>query len=427
MDPAVDSFLKTVLRSGLLTREQLQAALRGLPKPQRHDPQALADHLVAGGQLSRFQAHKLRNGTALGLVLGPFQVLSPIGRGGMGTVYLARDTRGNQVVALKVLPPKRAREEERLLARFQREMEMSRRVAHPNLAWTYDVGVQSGVYYIAMEYIPGKSLYRLVADDGPLPVRRAARLFAEVCAALEHAHGQGLVHRDLKPSNILITPNDHAKVLDLGLALVQGEVNADREVVGGVGYVVGSMDWIAPEQTLDASRVDARSDVYGLGCTLYYTLSGRPPFPGGTSLEKIQRQRTEQPPRLEQLNPAVPPSFADMVHKMMAKSPSQRFASAEAVRQQLLPWMPDDPVLPMDRVGDTGYQKAVNTLRVGEIPAELIEVIVIQSPEPSGQHAPMPAAVSAGGPSRDWVWLGAGLVGFWVLVVLAIGLVMLLR
>src|SRR5262249_29933104 len=145
--------------------------------------------------------NKLLQGTAMGLVLGPFHVLSPIGRGGMGTVYLARDSRSDQLLALKVLPPKRAREEPRILARFRREMEMCQRVAHPHLAWTYGVGFCQGVYYLAMEYIPGKSLFRIVADQGPLKVPRAARLFAEVASALEHTHQQGLIHRDLKPSN----------------------------------------------------------------------------------------------------------------------------------------------------------------------------------------------------------------------------------
>src|SRR5262249_19355740 len=176
----VETFLKTVLRSGLLSREELQEGLRGLPREQRTDPQAMADHLIKKGKLSRFQARKLLEGAPLGLVLGPFQILAPIGKGGMGTVYLARDTRSQMLLALKALPPKRAREEERVLARFRREMEMSQRVAHPHLAWTYEVGVCQGVYYIAMEYIPGKSLYRLVQDGGPLAVPRAARLFAEV-------------------------------------------------------------------------------------------------------------------------------------------------------------------------------------------------------------------------------------------------------
>src|SRR5262249_34920284 len=152
-------------------------ALRSLAKAKRQDPEAVANHLVTGGQLTRFQASKLLQGAAVGLRLGPFHVLAPIGKGGMGVVYLARDTRSRQFLPLKILSPTKAREEQRLLARFRREMELSQRVAHPHIAWAFDVGVCQGVYYIAMEYIPGMSLYRRVNDQGPFPVPRAARIF----------------------------------------------------------------------------------------------------------------------------------------------------------------------------------------------------------------------------------------------------------
>src|SRR5262249_39289467 len=218
---------------------------------RRDDPQALADHLVQTGKLTRFQAGKLLRGFWQGLVLGPFQLLAPVGKGGMGTVFLVRDKRSDQLVALKILPPRVAREEERMLARFRREMSLSQRIAHPHLCWTYEVGECRGVHYLAMEYIPGRTLSRLVSEDGPLPLQRAARLMAEVALALEHAHEEGIIHRDLKPSNIMITPRDHAKVLDLGLALEHGE-RGEATVVGGQGYIVGTMDYISPEQTYDA-------------------------------------------------------------------------------------------------------------------------------------------------------------------------------
>ncbi len=368
--PTVEGFLKTVLRSGLLDREALQEALRTMPLERRNEPDAVAEHLVTAGRLTRFQARKLLAGTALGLVLGPYHVLAPIARGGMGMVYLARDTRSGLLVALKVLSPKRAREEERLLARFRREMEMCQRVSHPHLAWTYEVGKWQGVYYIAMEYIPGRSLYRLVQDEGPLPVPRLARLLTEVCLALDHAHNQGLIHRDLKPSNIIVTPNDHAKVLDLGLALMEGEMTGQREVIGGEGYVVGTMDYIAPEQTADAARVDARCDVYALGCTIYFALTGRPPFPGGTTKEKIQRHRGEEPAPIPQLNAEVPPAFVGLVRRMMAKDPEQRLPSAAAVRHELLSWADKGTGLPLDRPEDPGYLRAVAIVEEKEPSAE---------------------------------------------------------
>src|SRR5204863_9512 len=185
-------------------------------------------------------------------------------------------------------------------------------------------GVCEGVHYLAMEYIPGKSLHRLVAEQGPLPPARAARLFVEVASALEHLHEQGLVHRDVKPANIMVTPHDHARLLDLGLALVRGEKGGPREVVGGVGYVVGTMDYIAPEQTADPTKVDGRADIYGLGATLYYALTGQLPFPGGSNKEKMQRQRDEKPKPIAELNRSVPPAFVAVVERMMLKDPARR-------------------------------------------------------------------------------------------------------
>jgi serine/threonine protein kinase len=360
--PTVEGFLKAVLKSGLLDRGQLQEALRDVPKEQRDDPQALAEHLVRKGKLSRFQAGKLLSGTGKGLLLGHYQVLAPIGRGGMSTVYLARDERNGELVALKLLTPSRWRNREQLLARFQREMELSRRVAHPHLAWTHESGFVLGVYYIAMEYIPGKNLSKIVAENGPLKVPRAARLMAEVASALEHAHNQGLVHRDLKPSNIMVTPNDHAKVLDLGLALIEGE-EAEQNVIGGQGYIVGSMDYIAPEQTTDATGVDGRADLYSLGCTLYFALCGQPPFPGGTSREKMRRHRQEQPRPLRELAPDVPVGFARLIERLMAKDPAQRPPSAVAVEEELRAWAAGDTVLPLDRHEDPWYLEAVSSLQ----------------------------------------------------------------
>lgn len=406
-----------------MTRDQLLENLRDVPLDQRQDPDAVATFLVDRGVLSRFQADKLQNGMALGLVLGPFHVQAPIGRGGMGTVYLARDSRSQLLVALKVLPPKRAREEKRILARFRREMEMCQRVAHPHLAWTYEVGVCQGVYYIALEYIPGKSLYRLVAEEGPMLASRAARLFAEVAAALDHAHHQGLIHRDLKPSNIMITPHDHAKVLDLGLALVQGEAPTDREIVGGAGYIVGTMDYIAPEQAENAAKVEPRSDIYGLGCSLYYALTGQPPFPGGTAVEKIRRHQEEEPRPIPELNPAVPPEFVGIVRKMMAKAREDRFASAAEVQDRLLAWASGDNMLPLDRQEDREFQEAVAALETAEAPSELInEVLPVAAEDAVEECTIAPVAAPAPAP---W-WLGYPfLIGAFVASLTLLGIVLL--
>jgi serine/threonine protein kinase len=427
---AVDDFLKTVLRSGLLNREQLQSALRAVPKQFRDDPQELAGQLVKLGKLSQFQVKKLFERAIVGLMLGPYQLRAPIGKGGMGAVFLARDTRSGVDLAVKVLPPKKAREEERYLTRFQREMELSRKVRHPHVALTFDVGVSQGVYYIAMEYIPGDSLHRVVKRDGPLSVARSAQLFTEVCAGLEHAHSQGLVHRDLKPSNIMVTPNNHAKILDLGLALMEGEVAEDVEVIGGQGYVVGSMDYIAPEQTEDATGVDARADIYSMGCSIYFVLTGRPPFPGGKNRDKINRHRHEEPEPLKRFNPAVPEGFAALIRKMMAKDPAKRFPSAFAAREELLAWAVGEPVLPLDQPSDKSYQDAVVRLETADSTPEVGELIVLQADVVPGQAGKVvepdgvPAGVEAVG-RLDYWWIVLGLLGFWLIIVLGLGLVAL--
>jgi serine/threonine protein kinase len=341
----LEDFVNAAVQSGLLTHDAVVAsrAVDGLDG--EFDASLLAERLVAAGALSRFQARQLLKGRTRGLVIGPFHVLAPLGRGGMSRVYLARDTRKQSLVALKVLPPAgRSRNDEpaedrpRRVARFLREMDLSQRMAHRHIARTYEVGVWHGVYYIAMEYLPGRTLRRTVAGDGPLAVDRAARLFAEIADALAHAHAHGVIHRDLKPSNIMVTPGGRGKVLDFGLALLHGEANLDPRIVGGQGYVVGTMDYIAPEQSHDPTRVCPRSDLYALGCSLYFALSGRTPFPGGSSLQKILRHRSEEPALLESVAPTVPPAFARLVRRLMAKRPEDRPSSAEDVRAELLSW-----------------------------------------------------------------------------------------
>ena len=362
--PPIDRFLEALRRSGLLPPARIAQLVAAAPTAVARDPDQLGEHLVQRGALTHFQVVKLKQGTFQGLVLGPYHILSPLGKGGMGTVYLARDTRkpegSGALVALKVLPPKRAREEDRLLARFLREMDLAQRVKHPHLTRTYEAGDVGGVHYIAMEYIRGVSLRRLVADYGPQTVARTARLFAEVADGLAHAHEMGLVHRDLKPSNIMVTPNGHAKVLDLGLALaVNEELPADKEIVGGQGYVVGTMDYNAPEQVDNPTGVDARADLYAMGCSIYCALTGQPPFPGGTSKDKMRRHRTEYPDPPSDFNPTVPVEFARVVQKRMEKSPARRYPTAQAARDALLVWAADDPETPMDVDPDLTPAEAV--------------------------------------------------------------------
>ncbi|MCI0680833.1 MAG: serine/threonine protein kinase [Gemmataceae bacterium] len=423
MASAADEFLKTVLRSGLLTKADLQTALANVPVAGLQDAQAIADQLVHLGLLTQFQVGKLLQGASFGLQLGPYRILTPIGKGGMGMVYLGLDMRSKQHVAVKVLSPIKKREGDRHVQRFRRELEIAKDLLHPHLVIAHDTGEEKDrdLHYLVMEYVPGQTLYRLVTTQGVLPVARTAHLFAEVASALEYAHSQGLIHRDLKPANVMVTPNDHAKVLDLGLAIVEGEAVESAEVIGGKGHVVGTFDYIAPEQTRDAAKVDARADIYSLGCTLYFALTGRPPFPAGTPLEKIQAHRRLEPEPIQKLNPTVPEGFAFLVRQFMAKQPEQRPPSMASVRALLLPWAASEADKPLDQAGDTAFQAAVAALETAPLPAGPVAESL-----DFGREFTLERDTRFAGDARYRLLL-AGVAGIWLLVALLVILIFVLR
>lgn len=394
-DPTLEAFLQTVRRSQLLTEDRLKSVLRGSPDSARTTARAFAEHLISIGEMTHYQCEKLLGGKYLGLVVGDYHILAPLGRGGMGTVYLAKSLANPAwppyplfpLVALKVLPPKKA-EETRTLLRFRREMELGKPLDHPNITRTLDAGEHHGVHFIAMEYVPGETLKQVISRHGTLAVGEAARIFAEVAAGLAHAHGKGLIHRDLKPSNIMVTPDGKAKLLDLGLALLVDEaLPEDPAIVGGEGYILGTMDYIAPEQTSDATNVGPRSDIYGLGCSIYHAVCGMPPFPGGTSKQKMQWHRTETAPPPQSINPTVPPEFAKLIERCMAKNPADRPNSAGVLRSLLLPWAAAGPTVDGTPHSDKEVVSVVDTRQLDpslwdEIPvAELVEIEGIPIPK----------------------------------------------
>ncbi|MFO0798744.1 MAG: serine/threonine-protein kinase [Gemmataceae bacterium] len=405
-DPA-DFFLVAV-RSGLVTAEDLAAVPRA-------DSRAAADLLVAAEKLTHFQAEKLLHGRWQGFFIGPYVILAPVGRGGMGAVYLARRRdRTGGLLALKVLSPKRAKAETRTLARFLREMQLGRHLEHPNVTRTFEAGEDDGTYFIAMEYVPGLTLRQLVEAGGPLSVPDAARVFADVAAGLAHAHARGLIHRDLKPANVMVTPEGRAKLLDLGLAIMVGERQLDdSKILGTKGYVLGTMDYIAPEQTTDPTAVGPAADLYALGCSLYFALAGLPPFPGGTSKQKIQWQRAEEPPPLAQFNPAVPAPLVALVRSLMAKNPADRPPSADAVRAVLTPWAGDAFSRPS---GDPGEHSTRETVAALDAPGSDPEL---------WDAEPIPD-VAVGAPElKPWVLVaaGCGVLAILVGLVVVVGLV----
>ncbi len=381
-EPPRETFLETLRRSELLSPERLES-LRQTLKPGL-DPKALAHQLVESGDLTRFQADKLLSGLS-GLIIGNYCILSPLGRGGMGVVYLARERRGasglvRPLIALKVLPPRKA-EIDRVRDRFLREMAIGKFIRpHPNVARPFDFGEQNGLLYIAMEYAPGRTVREIVQQDGALSPGDAARIFSEIADGLASLHGVGLIHRDLKPGNIIVTPGGTAKLIDFGFALhLDDELPRDPALVGGRGYILGSMDYIAPEQATDATDVSPRSDLYALGASLYYALSGCPPFPGGTALQKINWHRNDSPPPIRTLSPGLPVDLAAVVSKLMAKDPEERFASAAHVATILKQWATHFENTPTVKMTDE-HEKSTDDLWVEEKDLDDGSTLVVTRP-----------------------------------------------
>lgn len=264
-----------------------------------------------------------------------FLLREPIGSGGMGAVFLAEDTRLERIVALKVLPPAQARDPD-VVMRFYQEGRACARLDHENIAQVYTIGHDGRFHYIAFEFIAGKTLRQLVDERGSLSVAEAINYTLQIAAALVHAVSRGVVHRDIKPSNIIVTPQGRAKLVDMGLAR---HFERGRDASDGLTQshmTLGTFDYISPEQARDPRSVDVRSDLYSLGCTLFHVLTGRPPFPSGTVLQKLLQHQEEQPPDPRSLNPAIPQGLSTIVMRMMAKDPSRRPQTPEILVRDLL-------------------------------------------------------------------------------------------
>ena len=269
-------------------------------------------------------------------VLAGYEVLEEIGRGGMGIVYRARHRDSGQVVALKVIRKEKLGSAD-LVSRFRREAQASSRLQHPNLVQVFEADLAGQTPFLAIEFVPGLTLQKLVEDAGPLPVALACDFIRQVALGLEHADRMRLVHRDIKPSNIMVLapaglplpPRPLVKILDMGVArLFQAENDVPLTTLTRDGSVIGTPDYIAPEQLENPRGVDIRADIYSLGCTLYFLLTGQVPFPGGSLVQKLDRQRWHVAPAVGQLRPDIAPAVAAVVRKLMAKHPDDRYQNA---------------------------------------------------------------------------------------------------
>jgi serine/threonine protein kinase len=331
----LQTFRKSALASGLITAEELAAAEAAVAKSApAHEPsfERLADQLVASGKLNRWQVQQLRLGRSK-FNLGPYRILDSIGQGGMGQVFKAEHVVMGRIVAVKVLPRHRSTTE--AISNFHREIRAQALLDHANLVRALDAGHDGNVHFLVTEYVPGIDLRKYIRRHGKLSPQDAAWVISQAARGLHHAHTKGLIHRDVKPGNVLLTKEGQVKVSDLGLVSYfdeSGMLEANQ------AKIVGTADYVAPEQVHSPDKVSPASDVYALGCTFYYAVTGKVPFPGGTTRDKLKAHCEYQPLDPRRLNPELPPEVVDIMADMMAKTAAERIASAGIVADRLAPW-----------------------------------------------------------------------------------------
>ena len=369
-------------KSGLVDQAALDDVVRQLRRQHADElptnPIAIARALIKHKLLSKWQCQQILEGRYKGFTLGKYRLLDHLGQGGMGTVYLAEHLHMRRKVAVKVLPRSKV-DDASYLERFNREARAAAAVDHPNIVRAFDFDSEGDTYYLVMEFVAGRNLKELVDQIGPIDPETAADYIAQAAAGLEHAHAADLVHRDIKPANLLVDDSGRVKVLDLGLALVsQGE--STSVTLAHDERVLGTADYLSPEQALNSHDVDHRSDIYSLGCTLYFALVGHAPFPGGSIAQKIAQHQQAQPTDLLALNAEIPAGLAHICHRMMAKDPDDRYQTAREVAEQLEGWLTDiEPESPTDWHGlrlDTQNEPGrTATASAAERPSDLLTAI----------------------------------------------------
>lgn len=337
----VDTLIDLVRRSELVEKDQLSRALAELEqrrgKEACDDPEQVSRALLDGKLLTRWQCNKLLEGRSKGFFLGKYKLLDHLGAGGMSQVYLAEHIHMQRRAAIKVLPKHRVNDSS-YLARFYREARAVAALDHPNIVHAYDVDNEGDTHYLVMEFVQGLDLQQMVKRQGALGYESAADYIRQAAEGLAHAHRMGLIHRDIKPANLLVDTEGTVKVLDLGLARFADDSQASLTIAHDEN-VLGTADYLAPEQAVNSHSVDSRADIYSLGCTLYYILTAHPPFPDGTLPQRLMKHQTEEPASILKERPDAPGELLAICSKMMAKSPEKRYQTATEVSQALTAWL----------------------------------------------------------------------------------------
>ncbi|MEM6779592.1 MAG: serine/threonine-protein kinase [Planctomycetota bacterium] len=330
---AAKSVKKSSLRESLIRNKLISSSKyeKLIQKLGTEDEEVVAQAFIDDGTLTEYQAQQLLAGRSK-LTLGPYLITDFIGQGGMGRVFKAVHVVMGRQCAVKVLPIEKSTRESR--DSFRREIQTQAELDSPYLVRAFDAGVDGKVHYLVTEYVPGHDLRRLIRNNGALSMNDAALIISQAALGLQYAHDLGIVHRDVKPGNILVTPDGHAKVSDIGLASWTMRLDTDPRR----GKLVGTADYLSPEQIRDPMHVDASSDIYSLGCTLYYTVTGKVPFPGGDSKSKCKRHCEQTPYHPSRFSSELSEEFVDLIADMMEKDPTRRIQSAAEVAERLEPW-----------------------------------------------------------------------------------------
>jgi WD40 repeat protein/serine/threonine protein kinase len=350
-----DELLELMRKSGVVDPKHLDAYLQqlGVARPLPQNPKKFADQLVRDGILTYFYAQQFLRGKWRGFTIGKYKLIEQLGAGASSSVFLCEHLYMRRLVAVKVLPIA-GHNDDSTVARFEREARAAAALDHPNIVHAFDSDREKDLHFLVMEYVDGVSLQDIVRKHGALPVDRAAHYIRQASFGLQHIYQAGLVHRDIKPANLLLDRRGTIKILDLGLA----RFCQDDEDLLTHKYneksILGTLDFLAPEQAVDSHQVDIRADIYSLGATFYFLLTGRPPFEGKPITAKLWCHQAEEPSPIRDFAPEAPDALADIIAKMMAKDPDQRYADPLAVVDALASWtqvpIPPPPEKEMPRL-----------------------------------------------------------------------------
>jgi serine/threonine protein kinase len=431
----VEVFLDSIRKSSLLKPNELESFLDrfswdGSPSEMTL---ALARQLVAEGLLSRFQCEQLLQGRWRNFHLaGKYRVYERLGIGPMSTVLLCEHVMMRRLVALKLLPADQAKDPA-TLARFHREARASARLRHPNVVAVYDLDSVDGLNFLVVEFIDGSDLQRVVDLGGPMSIDRAANYLCQAAEGLQHAHEKGLVHRDIKPANLVLDRSGVVKLLDLGLARLFSDPGESGSVFNERGMLLGTIDYLAPEQAVDSHDVDIRADIYSLGATAFYLLSGRTLFEGASTIQKLALHSQRPTEQIVRELSGIPKGFADILIKMLAKDPEERYQTPAEVAQALAPWTTEAVHLPtadempnlspatrraIERSGNSVGSSMPLRVSTGRTSSDMaIPSIIVDEESISRSDIRLAVAEKASSSKRNWI-VGVGLM---VGVVLGMG------